>query len=93
MTSRRTEYEIRDAQGDLHAIHVRVDRPDGHKRFEWLKPDRTAGLAGRRAVSLPLYGSERASTREPDAPVVVVEGEQACDADSLGAGRGPGRGL
>jgi hypothetical protein len=80
VTPRRTEYEIRDAESHLHAIHVRVDGPDGHKRFEWLKPDRKGGLAGRRAASLPLYGSERASTWEPDAPVVVVEGERACDA-------------
>jgi hypothetical protein len=80
MTARRTEYEVRDAQNSLQAIHVRVDQPDGRKRFGWLKPDRTSGLAGRRTASLPLYGSERASNWGPDVPVVVVEGEKACAA-------------
>ena len=80
MTSHRTEYEVRDALNSLHAIHVRVDQPGGRKHFEWLRPDRTPGLGGRRTASLPLYGSERAPNWDQDGPVLVVEGEKACAA-------------
>lgn len=76
MTMNRS-WNIRDASGNVVAIHERIDQPDGGKRFLWRQPDGSMGLGGRSLTELPLYGSERL----PDAELVVVcEGEKAADA-------------
>lgn len=71
----RTEYEIRDVDGQLVAVHVRSDTPEG-KRFAWLRGGES-GLRGLRAAALPLYRSETLAKAEPGAPVIVAEGEKA----------------
>jgi len=74
--ARETRYELRDVEGTLVAVHVRLDGPDG-KRMWWELPDGTKGLGGRRVEELPLYGVDKVG----DVPeVVVVEGEKACTA-------------
>lgn len=75
-------WEIRDAHGELIALHHRRDLPHGGKRVWWATPDGRLGLGGRKTAELPLYGVERLGQREPgdDAPVVVCEGEPATDA-------------
>ena len=75
-----TRYEIRDASGEMVAIHVRRDFADGSKSFAWESADGSSGLNGRRAETLPLYGSEYLPGLPDDAMVVVVEGEKACEA-------------
>lgn len=76
-----SEYEVCDLRGELQAVHVRRDTPDG-KDIKWRLPDGTtrAGLRGRPVASLPLYGSQYV----PDWPlamwIVVTEGESDCDA-------------
>jgi hypothetical protein len=71
---------IRDAKGELQAVHVRFDR-DGGKDCFWRLP-RTSewGLKGRRLPTMPLYRSERVKEWPEDAAVVLVEGEKATDA-------------
>jgi hypothetical protein len=70
-------YEIRDAAGDLVAIHERHDGPDGSKRFTWRRPDRTVGLNGTPIADLPLYGIDQLGA---ESIVVIVEGEKSRDA-------------
>jgi hypothetical protein len=73
--ARETRYEIRDRDGTLVAVHVRIDTPNG-KRM-WWERDGRKGLAGLRPTDLPLYGVHRlGDARE----VIVVEGEKAADA-------------
>lgn len=74
-------FEIRDAAGDLQALHDRWDDADG-KRLAWRLPGRREyGLQGRRVDTLPLYGSERVAGWPADAWIIVSEGES--DADAL----------
>ncbi len=75
---RETRYPIREASGALVATHVRRDGPDG-KRFHWER-DGKSSLGGMRCASLPLYGSELVAGMPADEPVIVTEGEKACDA-------------
>ena len=56
------------------AEHHRVDRPNGKK--VWWTLDGTKGLDGRSVCELPLYGTDKLAA----GPVVVTEGEKACDA-------------
>lgn len=71
---------IRDAEGELQAVHVRFDRDDG-KDCLWRLPGASGwGLKGRRLPTLPLYGSERAKEWPEDITVVLAEGEKATDA-------------
>jgi putative DNA primase/helicase len=78
-------WDIRDATGELQAVHVRFDR-DGGKECLWRLPDDSGwGLKGRKLSTLPLYGSERLSEWPEDVPVIVAEGEKATEA-LLGAG-------
>ena len=73
---RTTRYEIRDAAGDLVAVHCRVDNRDG-KQMWWEQPDGAKGLGGQALADLPLFGIERLDGR----PIVVVcEGEKAAAA-------------
>ena len=58
----KTRYEIRDADGVLKAVHVRVDKADGTD-FKWERDGRV-GLNGLKVASpLPLYGTERLRPR------------------------------
>lgn len=76
--ARVTRYQIRDAAGELQAVHVREDRADS-KRMWWETPTGARGLAGVRVVDLPLYRSEHLAELPGDV-VVIVEGERAADA-------------
>lgn len=82
-------FEIRDVAGQLQAIHVRRDTPTG-KVMSWRGAGGSSGLAGRRADSLPLYGSERVPTWPLDTWIVVAEGES--DTDALAAAGVPALG-
>lgn len=75
-----TVYPVRDASGRLFAEHVRQDRPDGSKELKWRRPGGGWGLHGMRLERLPLYGSERLAYMPKDRPIVLTEGEKACDA-------------
>lgn len=74
----RHRYELRDATGQLVAVHVRDDAPKGGTRFTWQRPDGRAGLGGIAAADLPLYGIERLDGLASQ--VVLVEGEKAAEA-------------
>lgn len=73
-------YEIRSAAGELVATHVRRDMSDGGKRFSWSTPSCATGLNGFPVRDLPLYRLPEMLATDPDQPVVLVEGERACDA-------------
>jgi len=75
---RETRYEVRANNGHLVATHVRREHPNG-KRFHWER-DGKRSLGGMRVASLPLYGSELVTAMPADEPVMVTEGEKACDA-------------
>lgn len=74
-----THYEIRSGGGELVAVHVRRDKPDGIKEMYWRLPDGTKGLSGIKAEDLPLYGAELVAQQQGE-PVVITEGEKAADA-------------
>lgn len=73
-----TRYDIRNPAGEIVAVHVREDQPDG-KRIWWELPDGTKKL-DRPLVDLPLYGIEQLTTAPEGSPVTVCEGEKAADA-------------
>lgn len=74
-------YEVRDLDGTLIARHHRRDMPDGTKQLWWSRPDMKGnGLRGKAAKSLPLYKTETLRDLPPGTPIVVTEGEKACDA-------------
>lgn len=71
-----TRYEVRDASGELAAVHCRQDGPDG-KRMWWELPDGSKGLNGLPLADLPLYGVHLLDGRST---VVICEGEKAAQA-------------
>ena len=71
-------FELRDASGQLVAVHVREEQPGGRKRFRWQRPDGRPGLGGLPVNELPLYGIERLDGLA--AMVALVEGEKAAEA-------------
>ena len=75
-------WEVRDAEGEVQAVHVRYDRDGGGKRCFWRLPGSDQwGLGGRRSGTLPLYNSDDVKNWSEDLPfVVVAEGEPATDA-------------
>lgn len=75
-----TTYQIRDAAGELQAVHERRDLGDGTKELLWRSPTGSYGLGGRRVDSLPLYRSEHVAGWPLDAWIVVCEGESDTDA-------------
>lgn len=77
---RETRYEVRNAGGELVAVHVRRDLPDGSKAMHWARPDGSLGLDGLPVSAIPLYGSERLPALPDGACVVLVEGEKPCAA-------------
>lgn len=70
------DYDLRTADGDLIAIHHRVDFANGEKSYWWKRPDGTIGLNGQSKIPLPLYRSEKITTDW----VIIAEGEKATDA-------------
>jgi hypothetical protein len=73
-------WRLKDAAGEVQALHVRFDR-DGDKDCFWRLPGaRRWGLDGRKLSTLPLYRSEHVEDWPDDVQVVVVEGEKAADA-------------
>lgn len=78
----RQEWEVKDEEDQVHAIHVRIEKSDGSKTFRWKLPDAEKwGLEGKSPSSLPLYGSESLPFfRQVYNHVVICEGEKATDA-------------
>lgn len=72
-------WELKDAGGNLIALHVREDTPDG-KSVRWKQPSGTWGLGGQSTNDLPLYGAEIVARAPVNVPVVLTEGEKAADA-------------
>ena len=73
-------YQIKDLEGRIAAVHIRMEFSDGSKEFIWEQPDGTSGLAGTRVADLPLYGTETLLDLPDGAEVVVTEGEKAAEA-------------
>lgn len=80
MSAQAIRFEVRDARGDLIAVHVRRDRDDGSKSFTWEQPNGTSGLNGLPTSQLPLYGSHEAGGWDTGEAIILVEGEKARDA-------------
>lgn len=79
MNGSTTTWELKDADGDLVALHVRKDTADG-KKVKWRLPSGEWNLGGRSTNDLPLYGAEIVARAPVNVPVVVTEGEKAADA-------------
>jgi hypothetical protein len=74
---RTIEYEIRDLDGELRAIHVRKEFNTGPKVMKWKGVDGTWGLGNTKLIDLPFYGIHELG----ESPrVFVTEGEKARDA-------------
>lgn len=73
-----TRYEVRDVDGQVIAVHVRMDGAKG-KKMHWEQPEGTRGLNGLQVSALPLYGSEDLAALPDGSQVVVTEGESARD--------------
>ena len=71
-------YLVRDTTGTIVAIHERVNGSAG-KYFKWVQPNGIPGLNGTPVTKLPLYGSARLSKLPANVPVIVTEGEKACE--------------
>jgi hypothetical protein len=78
--TKRTTYNVRNAEGRLKAKHHRIDRSDGRKQIWWELPNGSNGLNGTPLSDLPLYGSELVGDCHEDDLIVMVEGEKARDA-------------
>lgn len=70
-----TRFDVRDANGNLLGIKVRLDFPDDRpKCFYWRGPDGKKADPPIRSREMPLLGAELLRER-PDESVVLVEGE------------------
>jgi len=78
---KETVYTITDAAGAVIAEHVRKDYEGGGKAFSWRR-DGNPGLNGLKVESLPLYGLKWlvAEPDDSERPIILTEGEKACDA-------------
>jgi hypothetical protein len=74
----RQRFEVRDRDGALVAVHVRLDLSDGSKMLPWERPDGRRG-APRPLENMPLYGSEDVAGFDRAQPVIVTEGERKGD--------------
>ena len=72
-------WQLKDAGGNLVALHVREDT-EGGKTVRWRLPDGAWNLGGKSTNDLPLYGAEIVARAPVNVPVVVTEGEKAADA-------------
>ncbi len=73
-------YEIRNLDGKLVAYHHRFNKPGG-KEMPFSRPGFDGfGLHGLATKSLPLYRTQDLRDLPPNTPIVVTEGEKACDA-------------
>lgn len=72
-----TRFEVRRSDGEIVAIHERIDLPSGDKRMYWRRPDGSSGLNGMPLADLPLYGSERLAGWESAPWILLTEGEKA----------------
>lgn len=73
-----TRFEIRNPEGQVVAVHVRRDRPEG-KTLAWERPGGELGLGGLPVADLPLYGVEHLQGLPQGATLVVTEGEKCAD--------------
>jgi DNA primase len=76
---RRVTYEIRNAAGELVAVHLRKELANGRKKFDWLHPDGRASKNGEIKSTDKLYGLELLA-QHPGKPLVLAEGEKAANA-------------
>jgi hypothetical protein len=72
-------WPLKDAGGNLVALHVRKDTEEG-KTVRWKLPTGEWSLGGRSTNDLPLYGAEIVARAPVNVPVVLTEGEKAADA-------------
>ncbi len=80
MSNTTIRFAIRDAHGNVKAIHERTEDERGKKvpgsDMRWYGPDGSKGLNGVPVKALPLYGSERVAAWDLEAPIILVEGER-----------------
>ena len=77
-----TKWNSLDANKNVVAVHVRVDRPGAEKKIWWTDPNGVLNLPkGVGVADLLLYGHERLPKPEGDSlTAVLVEGEKPTDA-------------
>jgi putative DNA primase/helicase len=74
-----TSYQLKDTHGEAVAVHHRTDFEDGSKKITWER-NGESNLGGLPTRDLPLYGVQHLAGSVPSDPIVVCEGEKACDA-------------
>lgn len=72
-------WEVREADGELVAVHVRFDEKGGGKSVLWWR-DGSWGLDGLELADLPLYRLPELAAADDGQPAIVTEGEKAADA-------------
>lgn len=76
---KETVYDIVDHHGDLVAQHVRRELGDGKKTFIWRRNGENT-LGKLKLEDVPLYNMRGLIEATPGSPVIITEGEKACDA-------------
>lgn len=75
----RQPFRLVDITGRTVARHIRTDRPDDKKDYEWER-DGKRSLGGLSVESLPLYGLPLLLEADKGSTVYVCEGEKAAQA-------------
>lgn len=80
--STRRSWKVKNSDGEIVAVHHRIDRGAEDKQVWWRGPngEKTLSEIGLGVADLPLYRSEHAAEWPEAALVIVVEGEKAADA-------------
>jgi hypothetical protein len=72
------QWDLKDAAGNLIAQHFRKDYADRPKQY-WFSRNGQKHLGGLPTADLPLYRTEQVSTWDVEKPIILTEGEKACD--------------
>lgn len=75
-----TRYEVRDVDGTVLAVHVRVDYSDGSKIYRWADPFGNWHSGTLEVDRLPLFATERVRDFPSDSVRYVCEGEKSANA-------------
>ena len=77
--AKRTNYPVKNLNGDVIAVQVRMDYQDKPKQIWFEMPNGTRGLQGISRDDLPLYGTETLRVLPDNATVIVAEGPKCVD--------------
>lgn len=74
------EWQYRDAQGELVAVAIRFDQPDGSKEFRPVSRNGSGWVLKAPATPRPLYRLDELVKLPPETRIYIGEGERPTDA-------------